>query len=100
MKKIKNNSCWNHGKKNKYEYLKFKEYCYKTNQLKEYYANYTYKPDIKYILSRSYDIDQSEFRIYINLSAKKYNIVEYDEATHVLVQKFDNMMNLISCTET
>ncbi|WP_406534168.1 radical SAM protein [Methanobrevibacter sp.] len=80
---------------NKYDYLKFKDYCHKTGQLGEYYANYTYKPDVKYILSRSYDIDQVEFRIYLNLSGKKYNIVEYDDATHVLVQKFDNMMELI-----
>ncbi len=80
---------------NKYEYLEFKDYCCNNNQLSEYYTNYTYKPDVKYILSRSYDIKQSEFRIYINLSGK-YNIVEYDDATHVLVQKFDNMMELIS----
>jgi len=81
---------------NKYDYLEFKKYCHKTNQLGKYYDNYTYKPDVKYILSRSYDVNQSEFRIYINLSANKFNIVEYSEATHVLVQKFDDMMGLIS----
>ncbi|WP_019265840.1 hypothetical protein [Methanobrevibacter smithii] len=39
-------------------------------------------------------MDQSELRIYINLSDNKYNIVEYDDATHVLVQKFDDVMEL------
>ena len=48
----------------------------------------------KYILSKSYKVDQSELRIYINLSGNKYNIVEYDDATHVLVQKFDDVMEL------
>lgn len=83
-------------KENKYDYLEFKDYCHKTGQLEEYYTNYTYKPDVKYILSRSYDIDQSEFRIYLNLSGNKYNIVEYDDSTHVLVQKFDSMLELLS----
>lgn len=81
-------------KENKYEYLEFKDFCYKTNQLSEYYTNYTYKPHAKYILSKSYKVDQSELRIYINLSGNKYNIVEYDDATHVLVQKFDDVMEL------
>ena len=81
-------------KENKYEYLEFKDFCYKTNQLSEYYTNYTYKPHAKYILSKSYEVDQSELRIYINLSDNKYNIVEYDDATHVLVQKFDDVMEL------
>lgn len=81
-------------KENKYENLEFKDFCYKTNQLSEYYANYTYKPHAKYILSKSYEVDQSELRIYINLSGNKYNIVEYDDATHVLVQKFDDVMEL------
>lgn len=39
-------------------------------------------------------MDQSELKIYINLSDNKYNIVEYDDATHVLVQKFDDVMEL------
>lgn len=81
---------------NKYDYLEFKDYCHKTGKLGEYYTNYTYKPDVKYILSRSYDIDQSEFRIYLNISGNKYNIVKYDDATHVLVQKFDSMLELSS----
>ena len=81
---------------NKYDYLEFKDFCYKTDQLSEYYTNYAYKPHAKYILSRSYDVNQSEFRIYINLSGNKYNIVGYDDATHVLVQKFDSMMELTS----
>ena len=81
-------------KENKQEYLEFKDFCYKTNQLSEYYTNYTYKPHAKYILSKSYKVDQSELRIYINLSGNKYNIVEYDDATHVLVQKFDDVMEL------
>lgn len=81
-------------KENKYENLEFKDFCYKTNQLSEYYANYTYKHHAKYILSKSYEVDQSELRIYINLSDNKYNIVEYDDATHVLVQKFDDVMEL------
>ena len=83
-------------KENKYDYLEFKDYCHKTAQLEEYYTNYTYKPDVKYILSRSYDINQSEFRIYLNLYGNKYNIVEYDDATHVLVQKFDSILELLS----
>lgn len=81
---------------NKYDYLEFKDFCYKTNQLNEYYTNYTYKPHAKYILSRPYDVNQSEFRIYINLSGNKYNIVEYDDATHILLQKFDSTMELTS----
>lgn len=96
-KKIKRNkkeSMLKSWKENKYEYLEFKDFCYKTNQLSEYYTNYTYKPHAKYILSKSYKVDQSELRIYINLSGNKYNIVEYDDATHVLVQKFDDVMEL------
>lgn len=81
---------------NKYDYLEFKDHCHKTNQLAEYYTNYSYKPDSKYILSRSYDINQSEFRIYLKIFENKYNIVEYENSTHVLVQKFDNMMELAS----
>lgn len=79
-------------KENKYEYLEFKDFCYKTNQLMEYYGNYIYKPDPKYVLSKSYDINQFEIRIYLNLLGDKYNIVEYEDATHVLIQKLDNMM--------
>lgn len=79
-------------KENRYKYLEFKDFCYKTNQLMEYYVNYIYKPDSKYVLSRSYDINQFEIRIYLNLSGDKYNIVEYEDATHVLTQKLDNMM--------
>lgn len=56
-------------KENKYEYLEFKDFCYKTNQLSEYYTNYTYKPHAKYILSKSYKVDQSELRIYIIFQA-------------------------------
>lgn len=63
-------------------------------QTKWILTNYTYKPHAKYILSKSYKVDQSELRIYINLSGNKYNIVEYDDATHVLVQKFDDVMEL------
>lgn len=81
---------------NRVDYLQFKEYCYKNNQLKEYYTNYIYKPDKKFILSRSYDVDDLEFRFYIKCSANKYNIVEYNDATHVLIQKFDNKMELSS----
>lgn len=81
---------------NKYDYLEFKDFCFKTNQLSEYYTNYSYKPDPKYILSKSYDLSQSESRIYIALFNNKYDIVEYEDATHVLVQKFDNMMELTS----
>lgn len=58
----------------------------------EYYGNYIYKPDQKYVLSKSYDINQFEIRIYLNLLGDKYNIVEYEDATHVLIQKLDNMM--------
>lgn len=83
-------------KENMYDYLQYKDFCYKTNQLSEYYTNYAYKPDSKYILSRAYDVNQSELKIYINLSGNKYNIVEYEDATHVLVQKFDSIMEFTS----
>ncbi len=84
--------------KDKWGYLEFKNFCRTTNKLSDYFDNYTYELDPKYILSNSYEVfpPESEIRIFLNKSGEKYNIVEYGDATHVLVQKLDIKMEVIS----
>lgn len=85
-------------KENKWKYLEFKHYCYMRNRLTEFYI--TEKPDLdsKYILSNAYKINLNEdkIKIYLKKGRKKYNIVERNVATHVLIQNFDKRLNLIS----
>lgn len=85
-------------KENKWEYLEFKHFCYELNELADFYI--TDKPDLdsKLILSNAYKIilKEDRIKIYLKKGVKKYNIVERNVATHVLIQNFDKRLNLLS----
>ena len=84
-------------KENKYEYIEFKHFCYRLNELTDFYI--TDKPDLdsKYILSDAYRVilKEDKIKIYLKKGVKKYNIVERNVATHVLIQNFDKQLNLL-----
>lgn len=92
------NFTFKYWKENKWKYLEFKHFCYRFNEPSDFYI--TDKPDLdsKYILSNAYKINskEDEIRIYLKKGVKKYNIVERNVATHVLIQNFDKRLNLIS----
>ena len=83
---------------NKWKYLEFKHFCDVFNDLSDFYI--TDKPDLdsKYILSDAYRVilKEDKIKIYLKKGVKKYNIVERNVATHVLIQNFDKQLNLLS----
>ena len=85
-------------KQNKWKYLEFKYECYTLNQLTDFYITSKPNLDSKYILSNAYkvNIKDDKIKIYLKKGVKKFNIVERNVATHVLIQNFDKQLNLIS----
>lgn len=85
----------NYWKENKWKYLEFKDSCHR---LTDFYITTKPNLDSKYILSNAYKVLKKEdkIKIYLKMGIKKYNIVERNAATHVLIQNFDKQLNLIS----
>lgn len=85
-------------KQNKWNYLEFKHFCYKIDELTDFYIADKPNLDSKYILSNAYKVilKEDKIKIYLKKGVKKYNIVERNVATHVLIQNFDKQRNLIS----
>lgn len=85
----------NYWKANKWKYLEFKDSCHR---LTDFYITTKPNLDSKYILSNAYKVLKKEdkIKIYLKMGIKKYNIVERNAATHVLIQNFDKQLNLIS----
>ena len=85
-------------KKNKWKYLEFKHFCYRLDELTDFYITEKPNLDSKYILSDAYRVilKEDKIKIYLKKGVKKYNIVERNVATHVLIQNFDKQLNLLS----
>ena len=82
------------------KYLEFKDSCHR---LTDFYITTKPNLDSKYILSNAYKVLKKEdkIKIYLKMGIKKYNIVERNAATHVLIQNFDkNKQKLICLNET
>ena len=85
-------------KQNKWKYLEFKYHCHTIDELTDFYIAGKPNLDSKYILSNAYKVNlkDDKIKIYLKKGVKKYNIVERNVATHVLIQNFDKRLNLIS----
>lgn len=85
----------NYWKENKWKYLEFKD---SGRRLTDFYITTKPNLDPKYILSNAYKVlkNEDKIKIYLKMGVKKYNIVERNAATHVLIQNFDKQLNLIS----
>ena len=85
-------------KQNKWKYLEFKYHCHTIDELTDFYIAGKPNLDPKYILSNAYKVNlkDDKIKIYLKKGVKKYNIVERNVATHVLIQNFDKRLNLIS----
>ncbi|MDO5859115.1 MAG: radical SAM protein [Methanobrevibacter sp.] len=77
----------------KYNYLEFK-----FSKRDVMFDNIIAEIDSKYILSNAYEVlsQENKIKVYLKREVIRYNIVEKEEATHILIQEFDDNLNLIT----